>query len=362
MQPLVVLTRSDKIESIHKGYICISDSQKHPKYCIGNPDSPVYLRSSAKPLQAVALVSSGALERFNITEEEVAIICASHSGEDFHRHTVKSILNKAGLSEQNLSCGVANPYNPDSLNQLIKSGQRPSQLYNCCSGKHAGMLLLCKYYGYPIKEYTEPNHPVQRLILQTLAELLDCSENALYRGIDGCGVPTYRMSVKQAAFLYSLLAQGARGSGRYKDCFQLIQQAMCKYPRMINGDKEFCTDLITHSEGKVLGKVGAEGIYCLAIPEEEMGVCIKVADGNERAVYPVAVHVMKQLGILGENTLKKLEQWAYPPIKNHKGNLVGYTIPVFDISKDSIFQHIQIGDHFKFEGDLHESSGSSYQK
>jgi L-asparaginase II len=237
MQPLVIITRTNHIESIHKGYLCVTDPQRNIVYSIGNPDTKVYLRSSAKPIQAVAFVSSGAMDEFNISLEELAIICSSHSGEDFHREAVSSILNKIGLSEKNLSCGVANPYNEDMINKLIKKGERPSQLYNCCSGKHAGMLALCRYNNFPVEGYTEPDHPVQQLILKTIADLLECDPGNITRGVDGCDIPTFMVTLHQASYLYSLLAQGINGKGKYRKALGLIQKAMTDFPRMINGDR-----------------------------------------------------------------------------------------------------------------------------
>jgi L-asparaginase II len=349
MQPLVILTRTNHVESIHKGYVCVTDPQKNIVYSIGNPNAKVFLRSSAKPIQAVVFACSGAMEKFNISLEELAIICSSHSGEDFHREAVNSILNKIGLSEENLSCGVANPYNQDMINELIKKGERPSQLYNCCSGKHAGMLALCRFYNFPVEGYTESEHPVQQLILKTIASLLECDTSDITLGIDGCGIPTFMITLQQAAYLYSHLARGNNGTGKYKDAFGLVQKAMTSYPRMINGDKEFCTDLITHSEGKVIGKVGAEGIYCVAVPEKQLGICVKISDGNERGVYPVTIHILSELGVINKQVMDKLKAWAYPPLKNHKGKVVGYTIPVFNIQNQQ--NDIEIGDKYEFKGE-----------
>ncbi|WHH60055.1 asparaginase [Petroclostridium sp. X23] len=349
MQPLIAVTRTNQIESIHNGFICVTDPGKNIIYSIGDSNTKVYLRSSAKPIQAVAFVNSGVMDKFNISLEELAIICSSHSGEDFHRGAVRSILSKIGLSEENLSCGVANPYNQDAINELIRKGERPSQLYNCCSGKHAGMLALCRYYSYPVEGYTEPEHPVQQLILKTIADLLECETEDITLGIDGCGIPTFMIKLCQAAYLYSLLAAGSNGTGKYNESFELIKKAMTTYPRMINGNKEFCTDLITHSGGKVIGKVGAEGIYCVAVTEKQLGICIKISDGNERGVYPVTTHILRQLGILDDRAMKELKIWASPPIKNHKGKIVGYTVPIFDIDKKD--PTIRIGDKFKFKGE-----------
>jgi L-asparaginase II len=346
MQPLVVLTRSHIIESIHTGYISVVDSNGKEFYSSDEKDIKVYLRSSGKPIQAVALVSSGALDAFEISEKELAIICSSHSGEDFHREAVDSILKKIGLNESHLQCGVANPYNKDMLKDLIKKGERPSPLYNCCSGKHAGMLALCKYNGYPIENYTELEHPVQQLILQTIAKILDVKQNDISVGIDGCGVPTFALPISQVARLYALLALGNSENRLYSEAFGRIAKAMKAYPRMINGDKEFCTDLISNTDGRALGKVGAEGIYCIAVPEKQLGICIKISDGNERGVYPVATHLLKQLGILDGKAVEALDKWIQPPIKNHKGKLIGHTMPVFDMNDSSYGVDLQIGDIF----------------
>lgn len=361
MEPLVVLTRTEKVESIHKGYICITDANNSVLYNLGDPDAQVYMRSSAKPFQALPLVYSGALKRFDISLKELAIICSSHSGEDFHREAVSSILNKIGMSEDDLDCGVANPYNQDMINELIRRNERPSQLYNCCSGKHAGMLALCKYYDFPAEGYTLPEHPVQQLILDTLSELLECSAHDIKTGIDGCGIPSFMLSLRQASFLYAQLAQGGEGNGKYANCLAEISKAMTSYPRMINGDKEFCTDLISNSDGKVIGKVGGEGIYCIAALEKKLGVCIKIADGNERGVYPVAIHILRQLGVLNDFAVKKLEAWAYPPVKNHKGKVVGYTLPVFDIHR-SESPEMQIGNIYDSKERCYGAISRSDQK
>lgn len=346
MQPLVVLTRSHVIESIHKGYISVVDSNGEELYSTDKKDIKVYMRSSGKPIQAVALASSGSLDTFGISEKELAIICSSHSGEDFHREAVDSILKKIGLSEKHLQCGVANPYNQDMMKDLIKKGERPSQLYNCCSGKHAGMLALCKYYGYPIENYTELEHPVQQLILQTIAKILSMKHDDISVGIDGCGVPTFALPISQVARLYAFLALGNNEIGLFSEAFGRIADAMKANPRMINGDKEFCTELITNTNGRVIGKVGAEGIYCIAVPEKQLGICIKISDGNERGVYPVATHLLKELGVLSDIAMEKLEKWIQPPLKNHKGKLIGHTIPVFDIHDSNYGADLQIGDIF----------------
>ncbi|AOT71717.1 asparaginase [Geosporobacter ferrireducens] len=350
MKPLVVLTRSHRVESIHSGAICISDYHNQLQSRIGNEQKKIYLRSSAKPFQAVALAASGSLEKFGISLEELSVICSSHSGEDFHRQAVYSILQKIGLTEEDLDCGICNPYNPEMLTRITCKQEKPSQLFNCCSGKHAGMLALCRFYGYPTKGYVEKTHPVQQLILNTIASLLNIPSEEIVTGQDGCGVPNFMISLQQAAYLYALLAAGEKGHSQYGFVLSKIANAMLAYPRMINGDSEFCTELINYSGRKVIGKVGGEGVYCLAIPEKGLGAAVKIADGNERAVYPVALHILRQLGLTDREMEDRLVLWAFPPIKDHRGNIIGYTLPVFDVLQGTN-EAIKIGDNFVFKGE-----------
>lgn len=329
MEPLIALIRMNRIESMHTGYICVADSPDKTILAMGDPNTKLYLRSSGKPFIAVALVNSGALEAFQISLSELAVICSSHAGEDYHLETIRSILKKADIDESLLDCGAAYPINQNMKDLLIQKGECPSPIHNCCSGKHAGLLLLCRYYGFPPENYREPEHPLQQLILQTFAELLECEKGDIPLGIDGCGLPTCHISLHQVAWLYSLLAKGLNDSGRYNKCFGLIQKAMTTYPQMLSGYNEFCTELGIASEGRIIGKVGSEGLYCLAVPEKKLGVCIKITDGNERGVYPVVIHLLKELGLLNPSTVEKLEQWAYPPIKNHRGTVTGHILPVF---------------------------------
>ncbi|MEW6662755.1 MAG: asparaginase [Bacillota bacterium] len=333
MQPLVVLTRSNQVESLHQGYVCVASSEGQVRYSLGDLQTKIFLRSSAKPLIAVALVESGALEKFEISPRELAVICSSHSGQDFHRQAVSSILKKIGLDEQFLLCGRANPYNRQMNEKLIKRGERPSPLYNCCSGKHAGMLALCRYFGYPVERYTDPEHPVQQLILKTIGDLLDCDSSEICTGTDGCGAPNFQLSMQQAAYLFAQLAQGGKGQQKHSGSLGLIKRAMTSFPRMVNGDGEFCTDLIKQSGGRVIGKVGGEGVYCAAVLDQQLGIAVKIADGNERAAYPVMVQILNQLGVFSQAELDGLRLWACPPLKNHHGKVIGYTLPVFDLGQ-----------------------------
>ena len=346
MIPIAVVTRSGLIECMHSGQLCVTDSNSNIIFHIGDPNTKIFLRSSAKPFIAVAFVESGAMDKFGITLEELAVICSSHSGQDFHRNTVISILHKLGLNEDSLQCGSAEPYNQDVVNKLIKENNSPSPLFNCCSGKHAGMLALCQYYGDPTENYININHPVQQLILKTIAELIGCSAADIILGTDNCTVPGYMISLQQHSYLYSLLASGYSAKSKFSNSLGLINKAMRDNPRMISGDGEFDTELMRGCESKVIGKVGDDGLYCVSVPEKNMGICTKIEDGSERAVYPVIISLLQQLGVLNNTEIENLKAWAAPTVKDHKGVVIGDMLPVIDIKKP-ITQSLTLGQRVK---------------
>ncbi|NMA67595.1 MAG: asparaginase [Clostridiaceae bacterium] len=349
MPQLVIRTRSGRVESIHHGYICVTDSDGKIVYSIGNPQARIFLRSSGKPIIANALVKSGAIEKFNLSLKELAIIASSHEGEAYHRRVIKSIIKKIGASEKDLGCGHKYPENQDVQKALIMLGMRPTPIFSNCSGKHVGVLALCKYYGYPVEGYTNPGHPVQQLIRNTIADILELSTEDILIGTDGCTMPTYNLSLYQVSYLYSLLAHGQEHKGKYNDSFETIKKAMITHPKVIRGKGTFCTDLLNYSKGKAIGKIGAEGIYCIAIPEKKLGVCIKIFDGHPWSSYPVVVQVLHELDILDDEVVKKLDKWAIPAVKDDKGNDVGYLHTAFSLINGETGS-FELGDTYPKEG------------
>lgn len=343
MPQLAVRTRSGRVESLHDGFICVTDSNKNLIYSIGNPNAACYLRSSGKPIYATAFVNSGAMAKFNITTKELAIMCSSHQGSAFHRRIILSILKKIGLTEKDLDCGHVYPEDQKVHDALVMLCKRPTPIFSNCSGKHAGILALCQYYKYPVKGYVKLEHPVNQLILKTMAELLECDIEQVITGIDGCSLPTYMLTLNQIAWLYARLAHGYGSGYKYDNCFGIIKEAIIENPRVLRGNGTFCTELLKYSHGRAIGKIGAEGLYCIAIPEKKMGVCIKMADGHPWAGYAVAVRVLEELEILDTVTVKKLEKWALPPIQNDKGEDVGYIHPTFSLLNNKT-GHYEPGD------------------
>ncbi|MFT9498098.1 asparaginase [Anaerosolibacter sp.] len=332
MEPLAVVTRNDYIESIHYGYITIVDASGKVLFSLGNPDTEIYFRSSAKPIQAIPLLHSGAAKAFDFSSQDIALVCASHSGQKFHQQAAVDILNRLHLEPEHLHCGIMFPYNEAEHQRLLKETLMPTVLHCSCSGKHAGILALAKYRGYSIDAYEDFAHPVQKEILETIAYFTDEAVDSIPMGKDGCGIPIYLLSLKKIALSYARLIQWSKDRKHiYHAACKAVVDAMSQFPEMVSGDSEFCTELMQFAGGKIIGKVGSEAVYCLGIQENNLGVCVKIVDGNERAIYPVVIEILKTLDALSDTELSKLNQWHRPLLKNNLNEVIGEIIPVFDL-------------------------------
>ncbi|KNY29396.1 asparaginase [Pseudobacteroides cellulosolvens] len=333
MEPLAIVTRDGYIESIHYGYICVVNSSSHVLYNLGDLNTKIFLRSSAKPIQAIPLIQSGAAHEFNFSNKEIAIACASHSGQKIHQETVEGILNKLDLNESNLHCGIMTPYNDDENKKLISSGKSPSVFHCSCSGKHSAMLALAKFRGFSIDDYESIKNPIQQEIIKTVAAFTDEDPNSIPTGIDGCGAPIYLMSMNKIALSYARLVMHSQTeeSPYYHAC-KTVFDSMTQFPDMVAGDNEFCTELMKITKNKLIGKVGSEAVYCIGIKEGSLGICIKIADGNERAIYPVVIHTLKELGILSNHEFNSLKHWYNPVLKNNLNEVVGKILPTFSLN------------------------------
>ncbi len=334
MEPLAVATRNDYIESIHYGYITIVDASGKILYSLGNPKTKIYFRSSAKPIQAIPLLQSGAAEAFGFSLQEIALVCASHSGQNYHQQATTDILRRLNLEPKHLHCGIMIPYNEEEHQRIVRDHTVPTVLHCSCSGKHAGILALSKYRGYAIDHYEDFSHPVQGEILEAIAYFADESADSIPRGKDGCGIPIYLLPMDKIALTYANLIQWSKDSQhRYHRACKTVVNAMTQFPEMVSGDHEFCTELMQNTGNKIIGKVGSEAVYCLGIQNGSLGVCIKIVDGNERAIYPVVIEVLKSLGILNDKELAMLKEWHRPLLKNNLDEVIGEIVPVFDLNK-----------------------------
>lgn len=323
--------RGSMIESLHHGDVAVVDSTGKLIASFGNPHFSTYARSTAKLIQAIPIMESGAAEAFHLTDEEIALICASHNAEIEHTDTAASILNKANVDQKYYQCGPHYPYHAPTAEKMREEGEKPRAIHNNCSGKHAGMLAISSYLNLPLENYEQLEHPVQQKNLQTMAEMADYPVEKIDIGIDGCSVPVFGFPIYNLAIAFARLANPENLSDARREACKRIISSIRKYPFYLAGSDRFDTALIQKSNGRFIGKAGAEAIFAVAVPEKGLGIVAKVDDGNSRAVYPTIVETIKQLGLLTEMEEKELKSFHRPIVKNWKGQEVGHIETVFKL-------------------------------
>jgi len=308
----VEFTRGGRTESVHLVRAAAVAGRKR-LLARGNVAEPVFLRSSAKPFQALAVVESGAVDAFSLMPEELALICGSHGGEELHVTWASSILAKAGLEPGYLRCGVHAPSSPKAQKALSASGQEPTALHNNCSGKHAGMLAAAKKLQAPLDAYLAPGHRLQRMNRANLARVCDVPVASIGLGVDGCSAPTFAVPLMAAARAASALATERGSLGR-------IREAMMAHPIMVGRP---CAGVMAAAPGLVVAKAGAEGVYLAGFPESGVGVALKCDDGAARPLLHVLAAVARRLRLVPPAGLKALAALADPVLRNHAGLRVG---------------------------------------
>ncbi len=284
----VRLLREGILESTHHVQAVVCDNRGRVLLLAGNAETAVFVRSALKPFQALAVTTTGTLERFGLSDRDLAIICSSHKGKIEQVRQVFNVLWRADIDPSALQCPVPN-------------GKR-SPLENNCSGKHAGMLAVCQQRNWSLNSYLQRSHPVQQLILQKLAELLRMPAEEFIGARDDCGAPTYLMQLGQIASLYAQLSSGDNLD------MERIARAMVHHPSLISGNGQFDTELMRLTEGELVSKAGAEGIQCIGRVGEGMGLAIKVMDGAKRAKHAVAIQLLKQMGWISPSQAETLAE------------------------------------------------------
>lgn len=302
---------------------------------LGDPGLATYVRSAAKPFQALPLVLAGGIERFSLSPADLALICASHGGTPEHTARAASLLERGGFTAADLLCGTHPPMDRESARRLEADGAPPSPLHNNCSGKHAGMLLACRLLGLPTADYIDPAHPLQQQILGGVARLGGLPAEAVGVGIDGCSAPTYHLPLAAAARSYAALAHGAGaglGDPPLEGALERIVRSLGEAPEMVAGPGRFTTRLIAATGGRVVGKEGAEGFYALAVRGPvALGIALKIADGGERCRDGVVLDLLRQLGALSGAELAELADFYAPPLYNHRGLRTGSAVPEVEL-------------------------------
>ncbi len=327
---LVQITRGNLTENIIRGDIVVLDQNGHLNAVCGNSQKKAYLRSAAKPIQAIVAVREGVLEYFDITDEELAVMCASHIAEEVHIKAILSILQKISLDESALACGTDYSYDPELREKRIANHVQKRAVFHNCSGKHACMLAICKMKGWDTRTYYLPDHPVQQRILDEICNFSGLSRNQITVGIDGCGVPVFAMPLERMALMYANLAH-PNFSEDYAESCQRICKAMTTYPLMVAGTGQFASVVMQVSQGNILAKPGADGIFCSHIFDRGLSVAVKMEDGNGEVLSLVMMSVYQQLGVLNAQQLEALQSFACVNNKNCRGEVVGMKESIFEL-------------------------------
>jgi L-asparaginase II len=330
-EPLVEVKRGAITESRHRGHIVAVQPDGNIIASLGAPHNVTFLRSSAKPFQALPLLLTGAAERFGFTDREVALACASHSGEPIHTVIAASMLKKIGLGPEALKCGVHEPYSPEAALELLARGEEPNVLHNNCSGKHAGMLAVALHLGASIDNYDSPESPVQKAIADVVSKFSDVAVTDMAVGIDGCGAPIFGITMKAMALAFARLVSPPAGfDNTTRAACERVVRVMTAYPELIGGtSNRLDTEVMRAARGRVVSKVGAEGVYTAGInPCKEwpngLGLALKIEDGDDKRARPtVVVEALRQLGVLRDESLEAVSRYAFFPVKNRRGDLVG---------------------------------------
>ena len=349
--PILELTRGGIVETVHFGAVAVVNSHGVLIASYGDPATETFMRSSAKPFQIMPFLLHGGQTAYGLTEREIAVICASHSGTDDHVATVRGIQAKTGVVESDLLCGTHLPSHKPTVEALRQRGESPTPNRHNCSGKHTGMVAHARLHGLPYDDYINPAHPIQQEIIQAFCEMCEVSPAQVTIGIDGCSAPNFAISLHHAALGFARLSDPARLTPDRAEVCQTIFRAMTANPEMVGGPDSFDTHLMQTAEGRILSKGGAEGYMGIGIApgllgdgSPGLGITFKISDGdlaphirsNDQhgtARPAIALEILRQLGILNSAVHTILA--GYGPtfeLRNWRKLLVGQARPCFELN------------------------------
>jgi len=329
--PLALVTRGDTVESVHYGAVAVVDRAGQVIASAGDPERVLYTRSACKPFQAMPFVARGGHVRFGLTTEEVAVICASHSGEAVHEAAVRSILKKAGRGESDLLCGSHIPHAMRTGEKQVVGKADLSPVLNNCSGKHAGMLAFCELMGVSCENYIDFEHPIQREIRTAVSDVTDVPEAQIEMGIDGCSAPNFALPLSGLARAFGRLTR-SDDDATYGEAPGIIYDAMTSHPHMVSGTGRGDLAIMETGAGDWVSKVGGEAIKGIGVRSAGLGIAVKIADGNTRALVPVVVEILRQLGLLKRVEGTALADWVRPDVRNHRDIVIGRIEPDFQLT------------------------------
>ena len=325
---LAKVVRGETVESIHRGHLIVMDGEGRTVASLGDPETVTFFRSACKAFQALPFIASGAADAFGYSDEEIALACASHSGEQRHVRISQLMLERCGLTESHLRCGTHLPFSEKESERMLRAGEHPNQLHNNCSGKHAAMLALAKHLDADLASYDSFGHPVQKAILKTVAEFAEVPEERIGLAVDGCAAPNFALPLASMARSYINLMMPDKFDEQTQAACRRIVSAMIKFPDLIGGSERLDTMLMQAGAGRLISKVGADGVWlCGVLANEQwpagLAIALKVEDGDDRRARPVvAIEILRRIGVLAAEDLADASPLR---IYNRRGDAVGRT-------------------------------------
>ncbi|MBC7789352.1 MAG: asparaginase [Anaerolineae bacterium] len=320
----VIAVRGDTVESRHRVHAAVVDHSATMRASAGDPNIVTFWRSCAKPFQLMPWIASGGSDALGWSHDELALACASHGGEPEHIAIARKMLADADLDEGDLACGVHEPLSRRGVRMAEKSGAALSRLHNNCSGKHAAMLAFARHSKWSLLGYEKRGHPVQRAALESVAEWTGVDPERIPQGVDGCAVVTFALPLDAMALAFARLGHSSRNGDEIPT---RIVAAMQARPFLVGGTDRFDSVLMEESRGSIIAKVGAEGVHCVSIPDESIGLAVKAEDGATRAQHAAVLRLLQHLGHLPNELGSKLAAFLRAPVLNTRGEEVGTVAP-----------------------------------
>ena len=328
MNPVLVnVWRGNAIESRHRGAVAVVESGGRLALALGDVQRAVFPRSAIKFLQAIPFVESGAVEHYGLDDRHIALACASHNGEPVHETLVTDWLEHIGCSYDDLECGAELPMHQGTQFELMQAGRGPERTHHNCSGKHLGMLSTCRHRDEAVRNYRLYNHQAQRRWFEVVEAMSNTRVMQSAWGYDGCGIPTLALPLQRIALAMARFGDGANASPARAAVFERIRDAVTAEPYLVAGKERLCTALMEQLAPQVLVKVGAQGVYTAVVPEQGIGIALKIDDGNEMAARVALGAVLQATGAVDTTTAQALEDYLAPSLTNSRGEVIGRAEP-----------------------------------
>lgn len=327
MEVLVEQYRGEVLENTHHGYICIVNEKEEVVYSVGDPNTTTLFRSASKPIQVLPVIMYGGIEKYDLKDNELAIMAASHKAEEFHIAALESIMMKTGLREESLYCPPTYPgyvkKSPDIIKKVIERGNLEKRRLNYnCSGKHLGLMISNMLLGYPVENYWDLNHPIQSEINRIISIISSYPSDKIKAAIDGCGIPVYAIPIKNIANSFMKLANPDNiGDEIIEEAVKKIQIAMNTYPENINGTNSLCA--LLNSDPNIIAKSGAQGVYALGLKKEKLGIVVKLMDGSFKYKPFIIANILKKIEYSNKELIEEIHNITGSDIKNERGDICG---------------------------------------